>query len=216
MGAWGAGGFENDEALDFVSDVASADDLAAELGKRPQDPSQETPADQAQRMIAAAECVAAMLGRPAADLPKELKPRIAGFGEVGQELLDAAREGVSSVLSWSELPDLWAEEDATPFNLAIMSLIDRLNPDLPFNPPEPLEDSEVRQTCGFCDGEIEPAELVSINIDQQFDEINQLNRGFWCHLRCLNARLHPRHIVQDWKFDPEEIDRLADEIFKQD
>ena len=36
--------------------------------------------------------------------------------------------------------------------------------------------------------------------------------GKWAHLTCLNARLHPSHIVQVWKSDPEaiqaEVDRL--------
>ena len=36
-----------------------------------------------------------------------------------------------------------------------------------------------------------------------------IRRGAWCHLGCLNERLHPRHLVQEWKFSPEEIDALT-------
>ena len=95
------------------------------------------------------------------------------------------------VLSWSELADLWAEDDPAPFNLAITSLIDRLNPDLPFDPPAAGPQSEVPQICSFCGGENAPAELVAIEINQVSDSINTLHRGYWAHFNCLNARLHP-------------------------
>ena len=29
--------------------------------------------------------------------------------------------------------------------------------------------------------------------------------GKWAHLPCLNARLHPAHIVQGWRSDPEAV-----------
>lgn len=210
MGTWGAGGFENDAAMDFIGEIASRDDLAAALSNcLPEDTMEEIDADRAQRTIAAAECVAAMLGRPAGDLPTDLGARLASFGKADPELVDAAKEAVSGVLGQSELMGLWAEDNPAPFNLAMTSLIDRLNPDLPFDPPDRAAATEVRQTCGFCDGEIEPEALVMIDVTQQTDAVNVLNRGFWCHLDCLNARLHPRHIIQNWKVDPEAIEREA-------
>jgi hypothetical protein len=33
--------------------------------------------------------------------------------------------------------------------------------------------------------------------------------GKWAHLACLNAKVHLNHIVQVWKFDPDET---ADEV----
>lgn len=212
MGAWGAGGFENDTAADFAAGVDSVEDLAAPFDGLSEDVAKTIDADQAQEVVAAAECVAAMMGRPAGDLPGDLATTLASFGDVEPHLVEAARDALSRVLSWSELTDLWAEGDPAPFNLAMTSLIERLNPDLPFDPPEPRPDNEVRQTCSFCDGDIEPEQLVSIEINQPTDPINVLNRGFWCHLACLNARLHPGHIIQDWKVDLEEADRAAQRL----
>ncbi len=212
MGAWGAGGFENDTAADFAAGVASVDDLSALFEGLPDDVAETIDADLAQEVVAAAECVAAMMGRPAGDLPGELAARLASFGDAEPHLVEAARNSLSRVLGWSELTDLWAEDDPAPFNLAVTSLIERLSPDLPFDPPEPRPEKEVRQTCGFCNGGIEPAELVSIEINQPTDAINVLNRGFWCHLACLNARLHPGHIIQNWKIDPEEAERAAERL----
>lgn len=217
MGAWGAGGFENDTAMDFVAGMGSAKDLAAFLsGCLPEDPVEEIDTDRAEQIIAAAECVAVMTGRPSADLPGDLGAKLASFGDPDPRLVEAAREAVSSVLSRSELTELWAEGDPAPFNRAVISLIDRLNPQISYETPAGSDPTEVRQTCGFCGGDIEPAELFSIEINQQTDptDVNLLNRGFWCHLDCLNVRLHPRHIIQDWKFVPEaneeEAKRLID------
>ena len=112
------------------------------------------------------------------------------------------------------MADLWAEDDPAPFNLAITSLIDRLNPDLPFDPPAAGSQSEVPQICSFCGGEIAPAELVAIEINQVSDSINTLNRGFWAHFNCLNARLHPRPMIQNWKFDPDQTARADERLLK--
>ena len=137
-----------------------------------------------------------------------------GFGTPEPELVESARKALSGVLSWSELADLWAEDDPAPFNLAITSLIDQLNPDLPFDPPAAGSQSELPQICSFCGAEIAPAELVAIEINQVSDSINTLNRGFWAHFNCLNARLHPRHMIQNWKFDPDETARAAERLLK--
>ncbi len=69
MGAWGAGGFENDAALDFAAAVGGVSDIASAFSA---EPGQAIEADAASVIIAAAECVAAMLGRPSDDLPDDL------------------------------------------------------------------------------------------------------------------------------------------------
>lgn len=205
MGAWGGGGFENDTALDFALTIEALADIAAPLEDLPADPMEEIDADLACRVIAAAECLAAMMGRPATDLPEDLAPKLAGLGAPPVDLVEKSKDAVSRVLRLSELTELWAEADPAPFNLAITSLIDRLNPDLPFNPPDKTEEAEVLQTCGFCNQDIAPEELYMIEVSHTTDVINTMHRGFWCHLRCLNARLHPSHIVQNWKFDPDQL-----------
>ena len=128
MGAWGAGGFENDTALDFVATIESVDDLVAAFASKP---GEKIDADTASRIIAAAECVATMLGRPADDIPEDLAARLIGFGKPEAALLEATRNHVSMVISHSELTELWAEADnPDEFNLAMTGLIDRLNPDI--------------------------------------------------------------------------------------
>ena len=214
MGTWGAGGFENDEAADFVAGIASVDDIAAVFETLPEDSGADVGADQAARVIAAAECVAAMMGRPAGDMPGDLAPKLAGFGDPDPQLVQSARDVLSRIVSRSELADLWAEDDPAAFNLAIGSLIDRLNPALPFDPPTPTSPVEGGAICSFCNEVIAPEATISIHITQHIDSINAIDRGFWCHLDCLNARLHPRHIVQNWKFDPEEIDKEAERLLK--
>jgi hypothetical protein len=71
MGAWGAGGFENDTALDFAATVESVDDIAAAFAAAP---GETIDADTASIVISAAECVAAMLGRPADDTSPRIWP----------------------------------------------------------------------------------------------------------------------------------------------
>ena len=212
MGTWGAGGFENDTAADFVAGLSSAEDIAAAFAALPDDPMMEIDADQAQTAIAAAECIAAGLGRPAPDMPETLEPTLAAFGEPDAGTIDMAKSAVSRVLRHSELTMLWAEDDPAEWNLAITSLIERLNPDLPYAAPKKRKKAEVRQTCSFCDAEIEPEQLFSFEIREQVDGPSPMSQGFWCHLKCLNARLHPKHIVLHWTFDPDAIERLAKKL----
>ena len=214
MGTWGAGGFENDAASDFAATITSPDDLKDILAPLSDDVSRSIDAELAQEIIAAAECVAALIGRPAADLPAALAKTLATFVSADRSLINAARESLSRVLGDSELTRIWAEDDPAAFNLAMTYLIDRLNPNLPIDHPEPPAQTEVYQTCGFCNGDIAPEALVSIEIRQQTDLVNVLDQSFWCHLTCLNARLHPGHIVQNWKTDSEEAFRAADDLLK--
>ena len=205
MGAWGPGGFENDTALDFAGTLTSVEGIADVFAQLPDDPVAEIEADLAETIIAAAECVAAMMGRPGGDLPDEVAKKVSGLGEAGPDLVEAAREAVSRVLAGSELVDLWAEDDAEPWNIEITSLIDRLNPALSFKPTTKKKAPAVLQICSFCDQEIAEEELVMFRLHKETDIINVLDRGFWCHLKCLNGKLHPRHLIQDWKFDPDKL-----------
>ena len=78
MGAWGPDGFENDTALDFAATIKSVDDLAAAFVAKP---GKKLDADRACIIIAAAECVAAMLGRP-----HSVRGTIARGDRMGQRL----------------------------------------------------------------------------------------------------------------------------------
>ena len=216
MGAWGAGGFENDTALDFVATIASVDDLAAAFASKP---GKKIDADTASTIIAAAECVAAMLGRPADDIPEGLAVRLSGFGKPQAALLEKTRNQVSMVISHSELSVLWAEADnADQFNLAMTGLIDRLNPDIkpqakkgrkkkpPFN----------RSPCAFCNKPMGEHAFGMFEILLDLGDGHPVRIGKWAHLSCLNARLHPAHIVQVWRSDPEAIQAEVKRLLRQD
>ena len=128
MGAWGTGAFDNDDAADWVyiletdgidavdaalSDALEADDLAQPLDTN---------------AVAAAEVVAAALGRPAAELP-EAVATLAGdlASRVTDEHLEQARTAAQRVLASSEIGELWAESDEdAAWRAAMDDLIARL------------------------------------------------------------------------------------------
>lgn len=60
MGAWGAGSFENDAALDFIEEIGSLNIVTAQFDVAGN--GEEIDADKSCPIIVAAECVAAMRG----------------------------------------------------------------------------------------------------------------------------------------------------------
>ena len=220
MGAWGAGSFENDTAMDWAASVQSVDDvrkpferLKRDTDAHGTDPELVVDSDFACELIAAAETVAMMLGRRIPDFPPDLAQRLAGAGEPDSLLFHQARNAVLHAMRNSELAELW--EEATPDGesnewLAEMTrLIDRLNPEVDFEPwdEEHIEAkvgaplSEASGTCGFCNEPIARNELWGISVYDAYN-MNSMGRGFWLHLPCLNARLHHKHAIADLKFDP--------------
>jgi len=131
MGAWGAGVFENDDAMDFVFELTEADGW--KLVRRTLRECLEegyTDASQASMSLAAAEAVAAAKGHPLPQLPTELASWVAQHREdLPAGLEDRAREAVEKILDdeESELKQLWAEEDGTAWTAAIDDLINRLS-----------------------------------------------------------------------------------------
>ena len=226
MGAWGAGSFENDAAMDWAGSVQSADDVRKpfERLKRDTDAHQGdgelvVDSDFACELLAAAETVAMMLGRRIPDFPADLAQRLAGSGEPDNLLFHQARNAVLHVMRNSELAELW--EEATPdgetneWLLEMTRLIDRLNPEVEFEPWDqdhieakvgaPLSDAG--GTCAFCNQPIAREELWGISLYDAHN-MNSFGRGFWLHLPCLNARLHHKHAIADLKFDPDNMPDL--------
>lgn len=114
MGAWGAGSFENDTALDWVGDLASGDadtlrdtlnDVVSEVGYLDSDLGSEG--------VAAAELVAAARGNGATDLPDEVNTWLRDHrAEIGPADVMLARRAVVRIKgSESELAELWAENE---------------------------------------------------------------------------------------------------------
>ena len=130
MGAWGAGTFENDDAMDWVYEleeeglksVTAA--LKAVAGAKPKD---DVEAPDASSALAAAEVVAAMNGKPAPSLPEEVEAWLKGNkSKPDAALLDLARKAVARAKS-SELQELWAEgEEPEQWNAGVDDLAARL------------------------------------------------------------------------------------------
>jgi hypothetical protein len=115
MGAWGAGSFENDDAMDWVSELAAgAGDAVLREALVPVASSDQRylEAPDCSVAIAAAEAVAAARGNPSESLPKEIAEWVETRPIVATELTALARTAVERIVEGSELKDLWDESDS--------------------------------------------------------------------------------------------------------
>lgn len=226
MGAWGSGSFENDTALDWAAGARSVDDVRRpfERLKVCTDGHQGegefiVDADFGCELLAAAECVALMLGRRARDFPDDLAERLSEAGEPDSLLFHQARNAVLHVMRNSELAELWEEtareSRINEWLVELTGLIERLNPDVQQPETWPLviagqeqaSPADVMGACAFCGKDVERRHLWGMNIHDPFDLTGLSNKSFWLHLRCLNARMHHKHAVADIKFD---LDNMPD------
>ena len=215
MGAWGPKAFENDAALDFAAEIRTAQDLADALTIRTHD--QPIDVDTACRIVVVGECVAAMRGHASDDIPNALAERLATFGKPSKSLFHHSRDHLSAVMLRSELMELWAEDDATPFNLAMHDLLERLNlPTAGTAKRKPAKKKPVmnRSPCAFCDEPMGENQFSQFSIVLGIEDDVPMTHGGWAHLRCLNGALHPKHMVRVYKndepVDPDELDRLLE------
>jgi hypothetical protein len=211
MGAWGAGPFENDDALDFAAEIASVDDLTAILDQAVDDEAMEV--DLACRVIVVAECVAAMHGHRHTDMPPELANTVHGFGTPSADLYERAREHLSRAISLSELAELWGEsDDRGDWNREMHNLIERLN--APVRKPVKARKKTLEPNsspCLICDeamGE-EEFSMFEICLDSGYGPYRQ---GGYVHFACLNAALHPKYMIQNWLFDDAMLDRIQSKL----
>jgi hypothetical protein len=112
MGAWGVGTFENDDASDWAYQLEEADGL--ELVQRTlaeaADPRGYLEAPTCSEALAAAEVVAALAGRPAPDLPEEVRRWVGEHPvRVDPELQGLSLRAVDQIAAESELKELWDE-----------------------------------------------------------------------------------------------------------
>ena len=52
-------------------------------------------------------------------------------------------------------------------------------------------------------GEVEGS---MFDITVSVDDISSMRLGGWAHIRCLDAALHPKHLIQKWELDDELLD----------
>lgn len=110
MGAWGIGNFENDDGLDLLYEAENGADRAVleALNRVTPGDGDFIEAPDAGMALAAAELVAAKLGRPAAELPDETAAILVQLS-VTSEIQALALRAVDRITQKSELKELWEE-----------------------------------------------------------------------------------------------------------
>jgi hypothetical protein len=130
MGAWAHGGFDNDDALDFASELVAGqtwEPVSEALASVIEAEDGYVEAPEASTALAAAEVVAAAVGRPAAQLPAEVTAWVASAAAPEAELVGRARRAAERVLGDSELADLWGESpDSALWRREVEGLLGRL------------------------------------------------------------------------------------------
>jgi hypothetical protein len=201
MGAWGAGSFENDDALDFAGAIESVQDLVDALVLRTPDDPIEAPV--ACRIVVVCECVAAMRGHWHPEFPPALASTVERFGAPSKSLYHHACDHFAAVMTRGELIELWAESGPREFNLAMHDLLDRLNR-APQSTRKPKKKPVFNASpCAFCDQPMGEEEFSQFSITLDHGNGLPMGRGGWCHHRCLNAALHPAHMIRVYAIDPD-------------
>lgn len=133
MGAWGTGPFDNDDSGDWLFELVES--LGLNLPERSIElvalapPERYVDITEAANAIAAAETLAALIGRPHTSLPEEVHLWLdANALEVpSADLLALARRAITRVRTDSELQQLWGESPDFPaWDGHLQSLISRL------------------------------------------------------------------------------------------
>ena len=115
-GGWDVGPFDNDDALDWVWELSESSDLSVveEALQSAISTSGYLEAPTGSIAVAAAEVVAALKGKPRAQLPDEVTSWVASHQlEVDDHLVKAARQAIVLVKNSesSELAQLWSDSD---------------------------------------------------------------------------------------------------------
>jgi len=135
MGCWGIGSFENDGAMDWVGELERTQDLAAvaRVLCTPRN-GEYVEVDEGSASLAAAEVVAALLGKPSSELPLEVARWISEHRglEAGTYRENALSHARAILSGNSELRALWEQDESEfPFWKArVEALIARLGADL--------------------------------------------------------------------------------------
>ncbi len=115
-GAWDAGSFDNDDALDWVWELSESDDLSVveDALQSAAVASDYLEAPTSSMAIAAAEVIAALKGRPRPELPAEVTDWVKAHPlAVADDLVRTARKAIENIknVESSELAQLWSESE---------------------------------------------------------------------------------------------------------
>jgi Domain of unknown function (DUF4259) len=131
MGTWGVGTFENDEASDWVYELEKSRDLSVLRSTIDalRDATGYLEAPTCVNALAAAEVVAALVGKPASDLPENVTSWVKSNAKLdAKELRAPAVAAIDKILADSELKELWGESgEAENWEATVRDLRGRLS-----------------------------------------------------------------------------------------
>lgn len=114
MSIWGPGSFENDDALDWIAELADSDDdnPIIDALNTVIDQADESPeAPDCAVAIAALEVVAAWMGEPSDDCPEEVEAWVEGRPAPPATMISQARYVAEAISEKSDLKELWKNSD---------------------------------------------------------------------------------------------------------
>lgn len=129
MGAWGVLPFENDNALDWVWNLEEVGDTSVLTDALEAAVSTAELDEDCEEAVAAAEVVAALRGKPLAELPDEVTEflRTQRKQKPPAKLVKLAITAVQRIAEASHLKDRWDESDkAREWQEAMKDLLQRL------------------------------------------------------------------------------------------
>jgi Domain of unknown function (DUF4259) len=132
MGAWGYGSFDNDDAIDFLSELMGRKAIApiraaVDAVLRPANGYLDVEVGNA--AVAAAEVLVALSGKPSRSVPVGVREWARGKPHPSASLKKKARAALDRILGGkSELHDLWKEsKDFAKWKVRVKKLNRRLN-----------------------------------------------------------------------------------------
>lgn len=128
MGAWGAGSFENDSAMDWIGEL-ERHGLDAILDAIDVIGESFIDSDEGSEVIAAGEIVAALRGKPANDLPSDASSWVDASRvdiDVSAEVVRDLVKAILEVRNRDELHDLWDDAGAAEWLTHVDDLLKRL------------------------------------------------------------------------------------------
>ncbi|WOI53722.1 DUF4259 domain-containing protein [Parvularcula sp. LCG005] len=203
MTIWGPCSFDNEAGKDLFDSARSVAELDAIFV--PILDGDAGPVDTAtgQRVIAAADMIATLNGRPGSPLRQ---PRISE--PVSRHVVERARDAMSYVLENAALIDEWTRLGHSAWAREVTLLMGRLNPVIPFTEETARQVLEpgtpYPPPCVFCGKPVAKEAPVELKMRHHVDDFNDDQRVFHSHLTCLNEKVHPRRLVQSWLFSLED------------
>jgi hypothetical protein len=129
MGAWGNGNFDNDTAADYAADFQEDPNETTLLETLKAVAEEGYPeADESSEALAAAEIIAAALGKAVRGFPEDLLLSAQNLQLTNPEAAQRlARRAIKVILKKSELKELWEESDEYASWVAVQEgLLERL------------------------------------------------------------------------------------------